>query len=118
MVKFKGPSTEHDSQYYSTVHNKGNSGSGTVTVNWDEGNFQMITLTGNITFAFSNGKAGGRYLLKIKTGAGGFTVNWPAITWLRTSGAAPTVPTAATKVAMVAVSYDGVDYDGSYADNS
>lgn len=107
-----------DSQYFSDAVVLGNSGSGTVTVNWDNGNFQVLTLTGSPTIALSNGQAGGRYLLKIKTGAGGFTVTWPTVNWIRSGGAAPTVPTAASKIALVALAFDGTDYDATYADNS
>lgn len=111
------PESKSAGQYYSAIHDKGSSGAGTVTVNWDESNFQTLTLTGNITLAFSNGKAGGRYLLKIKTGAGSFTVTWPTVNWIRSGGSAPTIPSAASKIAILAVSYDGTDYDVSYADN-
>lgn len=106
-----------DGQYHSKVHPLGNSGSGTVTVDWNNGNYQTLTLTGSPTIAFSNGQAGARYLLKIKTGAGGFSVTWPTVTWLRPGGTAPVVPVAASKVANAAFAFDGVDYDGSYADN-
>lgn len=108
----------NEGQYYSKVFDKGNSGSGTVTLNWDDGAVQVLTLTGSPTIAFSSGQAGGRYLLKIKTGAGGFTVTWPIINWIRAAGAAPVVPTAASKIAMVGLFFDGTDYDGSYADNA
>ena len=117
-MKIVGPRTAHDGQYYSKFHNKGNSGAGTVNIDWDEGNFQLLTLTGSPTLTFSNMQAGGRYLLKIKTGAGSFSVTWPTITWLRTGGAAPSVPAAASKTAVAAFSYDGTDIDGSYADNA
>lgn len=117
-MRFSGPSAiPFDGQYYSKIHPIGNSGGGTVTVDWNNGNYQTLTLTGSPTIAFSNGQAGARYLLKIKTGAGGFTVTWPTVNWLRPGGAAPVIPVAASKIAVVGVSYDGIDYDGSYADN-
>jgi len=108
----------YDSQYLSAINDLGNSGSGTVTVDWDNGNYQTLTLTGNCTIAFSNGQAGGRYLLEINTGAGGFTVTWPSITWLRSGGVAPTVPTAASKTAVVGLSKNATAYIGSYGDNN
>lgn len=107
-----------EGQYFSKPVDKENSGSGTVTINWDEGAVQILTLTGSPTIAFSNGQAGARYLLKIKTGAGSFTVTWPTINWIRASGTAPTVPTAASKIALIGLLYDGADYDATYADNA
>lgn len=113
------PRSSHKGQYYSDAHDIGNSGTGTVNINWDEGNYQFITLTGNITFTFSNLQAGGRYLLEIRTGAGGFTVVWPTITWLREAGAAPIIPTAASKTAVLGLSSsDGALVISSYGDNA
>lgn len=44
----------------------GNSGAGTVTLDWNKGNRQKITLTGNCTFAApSNLKAGATYILRL-----------------------------------------------------
>lgn len=106
-------------QYVSgPIHDNGNSGSGTVTVDWDNGNSQLLTLTGSCAIAFSNGISGGRYLLEIRTGAGSFVITWPTVTWMRSGGTAPTVPTAASKTALVGLSYNGSTYIGSYADNS
>ena len=106
-------------QYVSgPIYDNGNSGSGTVTIDWDNGNSQLLTLTGSPTLAFSNGVSGGRYLLEIRTGAGSFTVTWPAVTWMRSAGAAPTVPTAANKTALVGLSHNGTTYVGSYGDNA
>jgi hypothetical protein len=108
-----------DGQYVSgPIHDNGNSGSGTVTIDWDNGNSQLLTLTGSPTLAFSNGVSGGRYLLEIRTGAGGFTITWPSVTWMRSGGTAPTIPTAASKTALVGLSYNGSTYIGSYGDNS
>jgi len=100
------------------IHDNGNSGSGTVTIDWDNGNSQLLTLTGSPTLAFSNGQSGFRYLLEIRTGAGSFTVTWPTVTWMRSGGTAPTVPTAASKTALVGLSYNGTTYIGSYGDNA
>lgn len=92
--------------------------SGTVDVDWSLTSYYIATLGGNVTFTFSRPLLGERMLLELDTGAGGFTVTWPTVTWLRAGGAAPTVPLAAGKIAVVAFSYDGTDYMGSYADNS
>lgn len=70
VAKFNG-------QYYSPLDDDGNSGA-TITIDWDTGNEHYITLTGNVVLTLSNPKDGGRYVLVINTGAGGFTVTWPA----------------------------------------
>ena len=107
-------------QYLSgAIHDNGNSGSGTVTIDWDNGNSQLLTLTGSCTLAFSNGQSGARYLLEIRTGAGSFVITWPSITWMRSGGTAPVVPTAASKTCLVGLSCNGTNsYVGSYGDNS
>jgi len=115
-----GGRKNYTNQYGSgPVHDNGNSGSGTVTIDWDNGNSQLLTLTGSCTLAFSNGQSGFRYLLELRTGAGGFVVTWPTITWMRSGGTAPTVPTAASKTCLVGLSCNGTNsYVGSYGDNS
>lgn len=107
-------------QYVSgPIFDNGTSGSGTVTIDWDNGNSQLLTLTGSCTIAFSNGVSGGRYLLEIRTGAGSFVITWPTVTWMRSGGTAPTVPTAASKTALVGLSCNGTgSYVGSYGDNA
>jgi len=52
-------------QVASPVNAKGNSGTGTVTFNWNDANIQSVTLTGNCTFAFSNPKSGASYQIII-----------------------------------------------------
>jgi hypothetical protein len=77
-------------QYFSQEYDNGNA-TGTKTIDWDNGNTQYVTLTGDTTFTFSNPSTGGggRYVLHV---AGGYsptfpgTVRWPG-------GPAPT-PTA------------------------
>lgn len=62
------------SQSYGTHYSQGNV-SGSVTFDFDNGNFISATLTGNITSTtFSNHQAGGRYVLKLtQDGAGSRT---------------------------------------------
>lgn len=63
--------------YYSRMVVRGNV-SGAVTIDWNEGNVQHITLAGNVTLTFTNGQSGGRYVLVVKQDAiGGRTVTWP-----------------------------------------
>jgi hypothetical protein len=68
----------------------GNSGAA-KTIDWNDGNEQLCTLTGNVTFTLSNPGDGGRYVLVLlQDGTGGRTVTWPAaVKW--PAGAAPTI---------------------------
>ena len=87
-------------QYGSTTYNAGNSGAA-LTIDWDNGNTQLITLTAACTLTLSNPIDGGRYLLFFKQGgAGSFTVTWPSsVKW--SAGTAPTLSTAVGKVDLV-----------------
>lgn len=90
----------------------GNSGAGTAVVDWDRGNSQKITLTGNATLQFGNPLAGAHYFLRISQDAtGSRTVTWPAaVHW--SNGVAPTLTTTASRVDLVAFYYDGTTYFG------
>jgi hypothetical protein len=89
-------------QYGSTTHDAGNS-STAITVNWDNGNTQLVTMTGNATFTLSNPKDGFRYLLVLKQDAtGSRTATWPAaVKW--SAGTAPTLSTVAGKVDVISL---------------
>lgn len=80
------------------------------TINWDNGNVQEITLTGNITsLTLSNPVSGARYLLVLKQdGTGGRTVAWPAaIKW---PGAVAPVLSGSNKRDIISLIYDGSVY--------
>ncbi|MBX4188352.1 MAG: LamG domain-containing protein, partial [Candidatus Doudnabacteria bacterium] len=89
-----------------------------LTVNWNSGNVQKVTLNANTEFFLSNGQAGGDYKLILKQDAtGGRTVTWPAsIKW--PGGTTPTLSTASNGTAMVSFVYDGTNYLGSYSEYS
>lgn len=96
-----------DAQYASLVNPITYAAS--VAINWDLGNCQKITLTGNVTFTFSNPIAGARYLLEIiQDSSGSRTVTWPTIKWQ--GGSAPTLTTTPNKTDLVALYYDGTSY--------
>lgn len=99
-----------DSQYYSDLHNNGNSGS-SQTINWNNGNVQKLTLTANCTITLSNPKNGGRYLLiLVQDATGGRSVTWPSsVKW--PGGTAPTL-SGASKVDVITLVYDGSYYRG------
>jgi hypothetical protein len=83
-------------QYFAPLIDDGNS-STADTIDWNSGNEHMSTLTGNVTYTFSNPVNGGRYVLVLATGAGSFSATWPA-TVLWPGGATPTITTTASKV--------------------
>lgn len=106
-------------QYYARAFDVG-SAAASVVVNWNNGNVQKLSLTGNAIISTLNPQAGARYLMRINTGSGAFSVTWPtspAVTWLTPNGAVPVVPLSASKDVMVALEYDGTAYFGAYADN-
>lgn len=91
-------------------YNAGNSGSST-TINWSNGQNQRLTLTANCSLSFSNPVAGMTAKLKlIQDSTGSRTVTWPTIRWA--GGTPPTLSTAANKVDIVTLYYDGSEYFG------
>lgn len=101
--------------FKSGVVNKGNSGSGTVTFNWNQSNFQKVTLTGNCTFAFSNSpsstQAGSFMIFINQDDTGGRTITWPSIIrWA--GGEEPELTGTANSVDIVTLAFDGANYYG------
>lgn len=97
-------------------YDAGNS-STAITLDWTNGSAQRVTMTGNCTFgAFTNGVAGGTYVLRALTGAGGFTGAFNAnVKWA--GGAAPTFTATASRVDLFTFYYDGSVWYGSYQQN-
>lgn len=86
------------------------------TIDWSAGSAHKSTLTGNCTYTFSNPVTGGAYVLRVLTGAGSFTVTWPAaVKWA--GGVAPTITTTASRMDLFNFYYDGTNYYGSYVQN-
>src|SRR5262245_31439623 len=89
--------------YYSPEIDDGNS-SATKSIDFAIGNEHLVTMTASCTFTFSGGVDGGRYVLLIKTGAGGFTPTFPAtVKW--SSATTPTCTTTANKYDLVTLYY-------------
>lgn len=87
----------------------------TITVDWSKGNTQAVTLHGDRTLTFTNGKKGGRYMLVITQDEHGSrsvtlptSVRWPG-------GTPPVNPplltTSAHKTDYITFFYNGVTYD-------
>ncbi len=98
-----------------TENNAGNS-STAQTINWANASAQKSTLTGSVTYTFSNPVAGGAYVLRIATGAGTFTTTWPGtVTWLNATNIGPATDAAGSNTLIVNFYYDGTTYWGSFA---
>lgn len=90
-----------------TVYDAGNSGT-SITINWNNGPVQKLTLTGNCTVSFSNPLSGGTYtLILVQDGTGGRTVTLTGWTF---GDNAPTYNTGASKKNVVVSLYDGSAY--------
>ena len=79
-------------------YNAGSSGSA-ITINWNNGAAQAVTLTANCTISFSNILAGGSYVLRVKTGAGSFTASFSGVNW--GNPGAPTITTAPSSADLI-----------------
>jgi hypothetical protein len=82
----------------------GNSGAA-KTIDWNDSNEQLLTLTDNVTLTLSNPGDGGRYVLVLlQDGTGGRTVTWPAaVKW--PAGSTPTITATASRYDIVTLIY-------------
>jgi hypothetical protein len=103
--------TQFGGQYAATEYDAGNSGT-SLALNWRNGNQQLVALTGNVTFTFSNPIYGATYrLILVQDATGGRTVTWPAtVKW--ENDTAPTLTTTANKVVFCSLVYTSVGSDG------
>lgn len=94
-------------------YNAGNS-STAITIDFSNGPTQVVTLTGNATISFTNIAAATAYILRVKTGAGGFTATFSGLDF-GTAGA-PTITTTATKYDLIYIyGADGTKVSATYA---
>lgn len=98
---------------FNTVHlnpvNLGNI-SGSVNIDWAQGNLQKATVTDNTTLSFVNPQAGQSLTLILVQG-GSATVSFPSgVKW--NGGNAPTMPSSVNKVLVVSFLFDGTDFYG------
>ncbi len=82
----------------------GNSGT-SKTLDFNDSNEQLLTLTGNVTLTLSNPTDGGRYVIVLaQDGTGGRTVAWPAaVKW--PAGTTPTITATASKYDLITLIY-------------
>lgn len=88
----------------------------TISVDWSKGNTQAVTLHGDHTLTFSNGKKGGRYFLVITQDDHGSrnpvwpkSVRWPGDAGL--PGHTDLLTTTAKKTDYITFFYNGTTYD-------
>lgn len=101
--------------YYSRLVSISNGGMGTTTVNidWNAGNVQTYTLTGNTTFTFTNGQSGGDYkLILSQDSTGGSLAIFPgSVKW--PGGVSPMFTTTENATDVLEFVYNGSNYFGS-----
>ena len=95
-------------------YDNGNSGTA-ITVDWNNGAAQKLTLTGNATLTFTapTGGAGNIWRIRLRViqdATGSRTVTWPTIKWA--GGSAPTLTTTASGIDIITFEYDGTNYYG------
>lgn len=110
------PETPFLGQYQSVEHDAEDSGEGTKTIDWNEGNCQKVTMNGNCTFAFTNLRAGARYMLRlVQDSTGNRIATWPAAVHWPVAGA-PTL-SSMDRIDLIAFYCDGTILYGSYSLN-
>ena len=95
--------------------NAGNSGT-SLTLNWNNGPAQLVSLTGSVTLTLSNPAAGQAYIIRFIQDSTPRTVTWPAsVKW--SSGISPTISTGSGAIDVIKFYFDGTNYYGTYAQN-
>ena len=80
-------------------------------IDWAEGNQQLLALTASATLTLEHPVDGGRYDLLIKTGAGSWTVSWPAnVSWVVDTLVLTTDPAMVCWVTLLYVQADDTYY--------
>lgn len=94
------------------IYDAGNIGAG-LTINWNNGPIQKVTLNGNATLSFSNPVAGSTYtLILVQDGVGGKGIT---LTGWDFGDNAPNYNTGANKKNVVSGLYDGSEYLAAFA---
>ena len=109
-----GNITEIKQAVFNGIIDDGNS-STADTIDFTTGSIHKSTLTGNCTYTFTAPTGVARVQMLIYSGAGGFSITWPAsVKWLP-SGTAPTNSSAASKVDCFTALWDGTNYWATYS---
>lgn len=89
-------------------YDNGNSGT-SKDIDWSKGDRQLVTMTGNCTFTYSNAVAGQVLTLRVvEDGTGGHSVTLPTSLW--PGGSAGTFTTTASAINLLIVYFDGTNY--------
>lgn len=96
---------------YGLVHNALGSVSGNVTIDLTLGNYISATITGNVTWTFSNPVTGGMFFILRLINGGAGTNNWPnSVKW--PGGTAPTFTTSGTDFVFFITDDSGTTWRG------
>ena len=103
-------------KFYSVIYANGNSGA-SLTIDFNNGQYQSVTLNADCTFTFSNPAPGSqiRLILTQDATTGSRLVTWPTIKWMNST--APTLSTATSAIDIIELFYDGSSYYGKYTLN-
>lgn len=109
-----------DGQIYSALSTTLTPTGTTATLDWNNGNGQVITLasaTGNVTLTINNPKSGAVYLLKIiQHASAAKNIIWPSnIKWA--GSVTPVITTTLSGVDTIALFYDGTNYYANISQN-
>ncbi len=123
VAKIQASVQNADDITFNQEFDNGNSGAGTVTIDWRKANKQKLTLTGNCTIAFTAPVGPTNVQLRlIQDGTGSRTVTWPTegtaagnLAWV--GSAKPTLTTTAAGIDIVSIFYSGSFYMASYGLN-
>jgi hypothetical protein len=93
-------------------------GGAAKTIDWQNGNEQILELTADCTLTFDNPKAGARYVIRfIQDGTGEWLVTWPAdVVW--SGGIEADIDLAVGARTLIAFYYDGTKYIAAGANAS
>lgn len=108
-----GPDMRALETTFFTLHSNGNTGS-TITLDWNDGNKQAMTVTANCTVSFTAPASGaGNFVIKVgQDGTGGRTLAWPAaVKW--PGGTEPTLSTDPGAVDVFTFFYDSANWFGA-----
>jgi hypothetical protein len=94
---------------YQKEYDNGNSGTG-KTIDWNNGNNQLVTMTGDCTFTFTAPGSTAKLVLRlVQDGTGGRTASWPGtVKW--PSASAPTLSPGVGAEDLVSCYYNGTSY--------
>ena len=95
-------------QNYTEVIEANATATGATALNIEEANVHKVTLTGNVTFSFTNVPEGGLTpltIILVQDATGGYTTTWPSgLLW--EGGTEPTLVTTAASISIVTLFTD------------